>query len=142
MKQIVYVLGLVLCFLSGWFLNTQTSDAVAADTAEGDAVPPAYMIISVNEIHPEKMGPYRAAVRPLIQKVGGTELLSLSKEADIQVLEGEFEFPGILLIEKFESMNALKSYWYSDAHQEAKKLRDGIVEPNFFLAIEGRPQPK
>ena len=139
MKQTVYVLGLILCFLGGWFFNAQTSSALAADTDVNNSVPPAYMIISVNEIHPEKMGPYRAAVRPLIQRAGGIELLGLSQEENIQILEGDFDFPGILLIEKFDSMEALKSYWYSDEHQEAKKLRDGIVEPNFFVAIEGRP---
>lgn len=139
MKQLTYVLGLALCFSAGWLASGRVGVAIAADT---ELQRPAYMIISVNEIHPEKMGPYRAAVRPLIQKVGGTKLLGLSQEADIKVLEGEFDLPGILLIEEFESMQALESYWYSDEHQEAKKLRDGIVEPNFFVAIEGRKPEK
>lgn len=115
-------------------LNTGNKKLQKPDT------PPAYLIISINEIRPEMLGPFKKAVRPIVQeKAGGAELLAFSKQKDIQLLEGKWENQGILLIERFKSMEALKAYWYSDEYTEVKKLREGHAEANFFIAVEGRP---
>ena len=135
MRKVLYIIGLIVSFSAGWWVADQSA-FVARATEEKT---PAYMIISVNEIHPDKLGPFKKAVRPIVQSVGGAELLAISQKDDVQLLEGEWNFPGLLLIEKFESMEAVKSYWYSDEYQEVKKLREGYAEANFFIAIEGRP---
>jgi uncharacterized protein (DUF1330 family) len=33
-------------------------------------------------------------------------------------------------------MEELKAFWYSDAYQAAKKLREGLSEMNFIIAVE------
>ena len=140
MKQLIYGLGIVLCFACGW---TASEMMRTAEAAEDEGERPAYMIISVNEIHPDKMGPYKQAVGPVArEKAGGIELLAVSQEQGIRVMEGTWELPGLLLIERYKSMEALEEFWYSDEYQEVKKLRDGFAEANFFLAIEGRPLSK
>lgn len=148
MKIALYILGLLVCFSAGWLLkgsqgepvDPKNSAPVTKVSTSGQT--PAYMIISVNEINPDKMEPFKKATRPIVQSVGGAELLAVSPQSNIEVLEGEFDYPGLLLIEKFESMDAIKRYWYSDEYAEAKKLREGHAEANFFIAIEGRPEPK
>ena len=35
------------------------------------------------------------------------------------------------------SMAALKEFWFSDAYQEAKKLREGASKVNLIIAVEG-----
>lgn len=136
MKNLIYVFGLALSFLAGCIANDQIDMSAQAS---GEPQRPAYMIISINEIEPEKLGPFKEAVRPIVQKAGGAELLAVSQQSDVQVLEGDWDFPGLLLIERFKSMDALKSYWYSDEYKEVKKLREGYAEANFFVALEGRP---
>ncbi|MGI9228583.1 MAG: DUF1330 domain-containing protein [Gammaproteobacteria bacterium] len=139
MKTITYFfITTFYILLAGCGLNEEDKEAALNESAKR----PAYLIISVNEIHPDKMGPYKKAVRPLAQKAGGTTLLGLSRQEDIEVLEGEWNYPGILLIERFESMDALKSFWYSEEYEAAKKLREGFAEANFFVAIEGKPLAK
>lgn len=39
-------------------------------------------------------------------------------------------------LEVYPSMDALKQFWYSDAYQQAKKLREGLSTVNFIMAIE------
>ena len=36
-------------------------------------------------------------------------------------------------------MAAVLEFWYSDAYQEAKKLREGASKVNFIVAVEGAP---
>ena len=63
-----------------------------------------------------------------------------STEEKIEVMEGSWNFSGVLVIEKLPSMAALKRFWNSEEYQEVKKLRAGITETNFFVAIEGPPE--
>ena len=140
MKQSIYVTSLVLCFAGGW-VASQTLGA--AQAAEAEQERPAYMIISVNEIHPEKMGPYKQAVGPVAREIaGGIELLAVSDEQSVRVMEGSWDLPGLLLIERYKSMEDLEKFWYSDEYQEVRKLREGFAEANFFVAIEGRAGPQ
>ena len=43
----------------------------------------------------------------------------------------------MITIERFESMAALKSFWYSEAYQKAKRLREGHLDVAFIVAVEG-----
>jgi len=54
----------------------------------------------------------------------------------VQVLEGEWPYKGALMIYKCSSMDALLTFRNSREYQEAIKLREGIVEANFTVAIE------
>ena len=44
-------------------------------------------------------------------------------------------YKGAVLLEKYDSMSALLSFWNSSGYQEAKKLREG-VKTNFIIAME------
>ncbi len=54
---------------------------------------------------------------------------------DDHVFEGEWPFEGGITIERFESMEAFRSFWYSDAYQAAIPLREGKAELNFVVAV-------
>jgi uncharacterized protein (DUF1330 family) len=54
------------------------------------------------------------------------------------VLEGEWPYEGFFIIEKYPSMEALKTFWYSPGYQEAIKLRQGFRKTNFIIAVEER----
>ena len=97
---------------------------------------PAYLIASSRPIHPDKMGPYRAAAGPLASKAG-LEILAQG-DPKAHVLEGAWPFDGGLTVEKYRSMGELLAFWNSPGYQEAKTLRAGNVEMNFIVAIEGR----
>jgi uncharacterized protein (DUF1330 family) len=96
----------------------------------------AFMIASVNVREPDKMGPYMEACNPLFA-AAGVELFALGAAGNsVEVLEGEWPYTGVLQLYKCSSMEALLKFWNSPEYQEAKKLREGIVETNFTVAIE------
>jgi uncharacterized protein (DUF1330 family) len=113
----------------------------AGPTARPPAAPasgqkPAYLIASSRPIHPDLMGPYRAAAGPLALKAG-LEVLASGNPAQ-HVLEGAWTHAGSLTIERYRSMDDLLAFWNSTGYQEAQKLRSGMVEMNFIVAIDGR----
>ena len=125
MKKLIFI----ICITIVTSINSQL-------VAQG--MPSAYLIISVNEMHIDQMGPYFESTPPILGKyVDNVETLANAVEEDIVTLEGEWNFPGRILIEEFSSMEELKAYWYSDEYQAAILLREGLVEMNFAIAIEG-----
>lgn len=61
-------------------------------------------------------------------------MIASSKEP--VVLEGYWPYKNVTL-EVYPSMEELEAFWYSDAYQAAKELREGLAEVNFIIAIEG-----
>jgi uncharacterized protein (DUF1330 family) len=103
---------------------------------ENATVKPAFMIASVKVVEPDKMGPYMEACGPLFA-AAGIELFSLGVSGNtVEVLEGDWPYDGALQLYKCPSMPALLEFWNSPEYQEAIKLREGIVETNFTVAIE------
>jgi uncharacterized protein (DUF1330 family) len=126
--------ALVVGFAAG-----QASAPQAAAQAPGGAQAgprPAYLVVSSRPIQPDKMGPYRAAAVPLA-RAAGMEMLA-SGDPATHVLEGKWPHAGALSIERYRSMDELMKFWNSAGYQEAKKLRAGLSEMNFIVAIEGR----
>jgi uncharacterized protein (DUF1330 family) len=97
---------------------------------------PAFMIASVNVVEPDKMGPYMEAAGPLFAAAGVDAIAVGVAGSSLQLLEGEWPYKGSLMLYKCSSMDALLEFWNSPEYQEAKKLREGIVEANFTVAIE------
>jgi len=97
----------------------------------------AYLITSGNVVAPEKMPAYLEASAPLF-KAAGAEEIAFGKKSDLNIhlLEGDWPYEGLVMILKFPSMDGLLKFWNSPAYQQAKKLRDGVVIPNFTIAIE------
>jgi len=101
-----------------------------------DAGKPAFMIASVKVVEPDKMGPYMEAANPLFA-AAGIEAIALGVSgSNVQLLEGEWPHEGSLMLYKCSSMKTLLDFWNSPEYQEAMKLRAGIVESNFTVAIE------
>jgi len=127
----VFILG--LGFMLGSALTYQFSLISPANAAKNTS---AFLIVSVHEPEPEKMKPYHDKAGPLGKEKGGVETVAFAAREQVEVLEGNWDYPGILLIEKFASMQILKDYWFSDEYQEVKKLREGLADVNFIVALE------
>lgn len=125
------VLGLASIFLLGYATAHWHAPASRAQRAK-----PAYLIISAEWLEPDKLGPYSAAARPLADKAGVTVLGRGATGSTLQVLEGEWPYKGNVVLEKFDSMDALLGFWHSLEYQEAKKLREGFLKSNFIIAME------
>ena len=94
---------------------------------------PIYLVVSGRVLQPEKIAPYAEASGPLAQ-AAGLEFLGHSKPV---LLEGKWPYDdGMVAIEKFDSKEALEKFWHSDAYKEAKKLREGVVDIDFIVAVE------
>ena len=52
-------------------------------------------------------------------------------------MEGDWDHFPALTLEKFDSKAALHKFWYSQEYQQAKKLREGHLDVQFIVALEG-----
>ena len=120
-----------IAFLAGFGLSGRTQ-------AQHETDPPGYIVVSASATptNPEAMEAYRAAAGPLAVAAG---LEVVARSPKVTVLEGEWPYEEGMTIEKFTSMAAVMEFWYSDAYQEAKKLREGASKINFIVALEGTP---
>lgn len=121
--------------LVGFLAGQSRSNGALAQTP---APKPAFLIASSRAIQPDKMGPYRQAAGPLAMKAG-LEILGSGNPA-LHVLEGKWPYEGAttLTVEKYRSMDDLMAFWNSEGYQNAKKLRAGLSEVHFIVAVEGR----
>lgn len=94
---------------------------------------PAYMIVSSDRHEGADYGPYSQAAGPLAREAG---LKMLASGQVPLVLEGSWPYKN-MAVEVYPSMDALKEFWYSDAYQAAKQLRQGLSTVNFIVAVEG-----
>jgi uncharacterized protein (DUF1330 family) len=103
-----------------------------------DTTKPIYLIVSGRVVQPEKLAPYAEASGPLA-KAAGLEFLAHSKPV---LLEGKWPYKdGMVAVEKFTSREELEKFWHSDAYKQAKKLREGVVDIDFIIAVED-PEPE
>ena len=87
-------------------------------------MPKGYVIITEDIKDPARYGGVRQAGRP---DDGRRQLLAFGPAAD--TLEGEWHGTQTVLLE-FESVEAAKEWYYSDAYQEAAKLRQAAADCN------------
>jgi uncharacterized protein (DUF1330 family) len=111
---------------------------VAGGTLAQEGTPAGYIVVSASATptDPEAMAVYRAAAGPLAVAAG---LEIVARSPKVTVLEGEWPYEEGITIERFTSIAAVIDFWYSDAYQEAKKLREGASKINFIVALEGAP---
>lgn len=100
--------------------------------------PPAYLIVAGQTLDTTGLEPYYALARPVAQEAGLKIIARNNTVTQSQVLEGVWPYPGFVAIERFDSMQALRSFWYSQAYQQAIELRQGKVKLDFVVAIEGQ----
>lgn len=94
---------------------------------------PAYLVVSTAVVNDEALNPYRQEAVPLAQAAG----LEILASGDAELMEGNWPHHPTITVERFDSMQALKSFWNSTAYQKAKKLREGHLDVAFIVAVDG-----
>lgn len=133
--RINQIVLLVATFGAGALFGSVATGATSAE-AVPQATPPGFIIGVTRSMSsdPNALGPYQRAAGPLAAQAG---LSYVARTPTVRVLEGEFPFEGTVMIEQFNSLQSILDFWYSDGYQEAKKLREGLVDVDFLIAVEG-----
>jgi uncharacterized protein (DUF1330 family) len=93
---------------------------------------PAYVIIDIDIIDPERYEQYKAAAPATIAAAGGRFLV---RGGERTILEGDWQ-PSHLVVLEFESLTAAERWYESEAYQAAKKLREGGARMR-MVAVRG-----
>jgi uncharacterized protein (DUF1330 family) len=107
---------------------------ISIQTGYAKLPPAAYLVVSGTVADPEALGKYREQAVPLAELAG----LQILARSEVLLLEGGWPYQQTLTIERFDSMDALKAFWYSDGYQQAIKLREGNFVADFIVAVEGQ----
>jgi uncharacterized protein (DUF1330 family) len=94
---------------------------------------PVYLVVSAEVRNEGALEPYRQQAVPLAEAAG----LEILGSGEIELMEGDWDHFPALTLEKFESKAALHKFWYSPEYQPAKKLREGHLDVQFIVAVEG-----
>ena len=144
-KTLSYVGGLVLAFALGAVtfggghpVPPAVATAAPAEVDGAAAVRPAYLIAAGRVLHPEQMQPYYAAAVPLA-KAAGFEMVAFAPCDSAVVLEGDWACSGFVALERYRSRQALLEFYNSAGYQAAKQLREGHMQVDFLIAVEGLP---
>ncbi len=124
-----------LAYLVIFIFGIGTGASFSLVGAAENALKPAYLIVSSDRnpgVSSTDYAPYQQAAGPLARAAGLTMTASAQQPV---VFEGTWPYQS-LAIERFDSMDALKAFWYSDAYQAAKKLREGLSTVNFIVGVE------
>ena len=97
----------------------------------------AYLVVAGTVLDPDGLEAYRMAAGPAAQKAGIRVIARSATVPTEHVLEGRWPYEGSLTLERFDSMDALLSFWHSDDYQKAIPLRKGKVELDFVVAVQG-----
>jgi uncharacterized protein (DUF1330 family) len=92
--------------------------------------PKGYVVITEDIKDPAAMAEYGKLAA---KAMGGATLLAFAQ--DPTVIEGAWHGTQTVVLE-FESIDAAKEWYYSDAYQEAAKIRQGAAECNGVI-IQG-----
>jgi len=117
-------------------LGVLAGSTITLSIAAQESEPPAFLIVAADRnpgVSNTDYGPYRAAAGPLATAAG---LSMTASSQEPEVLEGSWPY-GNVAIERFTSMEELRSFWYSEEYQQAIKLREGLSTINFIVAVEG-----
>ncbi len=106
--------------------------------AEAQQAAPAYVLVSGRVLDEDGLAAYGEAAGPPAQ-AAGIEVLARGDASTVQVVEGEWPFDGFVVVERFRSMDDFLSFWQSPGYQQAIELREGKIELDFVIAVEGVP---
>lgn len=95
----------------------------------------AYLIIQATVTDWDKFKSYVEVVPSLISQFGGEYVVM---ESHPELFEGEFS-PASVVVSKWPSKSAAKTFWQSDEYEQAKPLRDGAGTFNVML-VGGLPE--
>src|SRR5689334_17232434 len=104
--------------------TAQNEPSSKSTAKQGDRMPKAYILITEDVKDPAGMAEYGKLAS---QAMAGATLLSFDSKAE--VIEGNWHGTQTVLLE-FESEDAAREWYYSDAYQEAAKLRQAAADCN------------
>lgn len=94
---------------------------------------PVYLVVSAKVRNEQALEPYRQQALPLAEAAG----LEILGSGEIELMEGDWDHFPALTLEKFDSKASLHKFWYSPEYQQAKKLREGHLDVQFIVAVDG-----
>ena len=103
----------------------------------------AYLVTFITAHNLEWVADYLANVPKIIHQFGG-EYLALSRYAPnaVEIVEGSASAPDSIVIFKFASMAAIKSFVQSPEYAPYKKARSAGTESNFFAFENDEEAPQ
>lgn len=129
----------VFMLATGLTLGLLWPSAAQEQSAAPAGEPLAYVLVSGRVIDDTGLEAYGEAAGPLAQ-AAGINVLARAEAANVRVMEGEWPYAeGFVAIETFRSMDDFTAFWNSPGYQEAIGLREGNVELDFVVALEGLP---
>lgn len=132
MKALLYSAGIVGSFALGLVVGRVRGPDVHDPAAAARPVP-AYLVASWDILSPpEELKPFAEAAVPLAAKAG----LRILADSKPRLLEGQWPYKGVLIVQEYTSMQALVDFWDSADHVAAKKLREGRIDSHFVVAVE------
>ena len=130
-------MGKAVTFFSGTIFGLLLSGLVVTGIANTE-IDKAYLIVSGQMISDEELEAYSENAGPAAQKARINIIARNEQVTSDLLLEGNWEYPGFVVIEEFTSMEHLKEFWFSPDYQEAIKLREGKVKLDFVVAVNGQ----
>src|SRR5690242_5727430 len=104
--------------------TARSKRSAKSTTSQGVSVPKGYIIITEDVKDPAGMAEYGKLAS---KAMAGSTLLSFDTKPE--VLEGEWHGTQTVVLE-FESVEAAREWYNSDAYQEAAKLRQAAADCN------------
>ena len=92
----------------------------------------AYVVIDVEIFDIAKYMEFMKEVRPIIESAGGRYLV---RGGEFEVYEGDYK-PRRLVIIEFPSLAAIDKFYYSEAFQSLKQIRD-LSSSSRLVAVQG-----
>jgi uncharacterized protein (DUF1330 family) len=134
MRPVKQYCGLLLLFCvvfgAGYLTPRQESNGFSSPAGRS-----AFIVGSVNILAPEKLGPYRERATALAKKSGYHVIGSGVVGENAELLEGEWPEGRLVFVEEFASMADLHAFTNAPEMEEIKKLREGLVEVDYMIAI-------
>ena len=92
-------------------------------------MPKGYVVVTEKIHDPEGMKAYSRVAGPSL-RAGGARVLVVDR--DPEVLEGDWSYTQTVVLE-FDSVEAARAWYTSDAYQEAAKLRHAAADSDAVL---------
>lgn len=89
----------------------------------------AFILVEVNIQDPIVYEEYKKLTPGSVEAFGGKFLI---RGNPIQVMEGQWKYDRLVLIE-FPSKEIALEWYYSKEYQQAKKIRENAASANFFV---------
>jgi uncharacterized protein (DUF1330 family) len=125
MKHVLLACSLVLASLGGF---SRAADA---------PVKPGYLVVTGWYKDNGIQRQYTTAVGPILRAHGFETAVIGLQDKNLRVIEGDWN-PGRVMLLKFPNGDRVKEFWWSEAYQEARKIRVGASLLDVFK-VDGMP---